>query len=140
MNLPLFSVADRPLDEAAVTALVTSAAAGGVVTFVGRVRDHARGRTVMALEYETYPEMAHSVFAQIAAEASGRFAIKQVAIHHRSGRLNVGEIAVIVAVSATHRGPAFAACEYIVDQLKTRAPIWKKEFSPDGAVWVEEHP
>lgn len=136
----LFSISDRPLDESAVTALVTSPDAGGVVTFVGRVRDHARGGAVTALEYEAYAQMAESVFAQLASEATERFAIKQVAIHHRSGRLVVGEIAVVVAVSAAHRGPAFSACEYIVDQLKSRAPIWKKEFSPEGAVWVEEHP
>jgi molybdopterin synthase catalytic subunit len=139
MSTP-FLVSGEPLAEHAVTALVTSPDAGGVVTFVGRVRDYARGRTVTALEYEAYAAMAESVFAQIAAEATARFAIKQVAIHHRSGKLTIGEIAVVVAVSAAHRGPAFSACEYIVDQLKTRAPIWKKEFGLDGAVWVEEHP
>jgi len=120
MSTP-FLVSGEPLAEHAVTALVTSPDAGGVVTFVGRVRDYARGRTVTALEYEAYAAMAESVFAQIAAEATARFA-------------------VVVAVSAAHRGPAFSACEYIVDQLKTRAPIWKKEFGLDGAVWVEEHP
>lgn len=135
-----FRVSGEPLQERAVTSLVTTPDAGGVVTFVGRVRDNARGHMVTALEYEAYPDMAESVFARIATEASERFDVKQVAIHHRSGRLTIGEIAVVVAVSAAHRGPAFSACEYVVDQLKTRAPIWKKEFSPDGDVWIEEHP
>ena len=137
---PRFGLSDQPLDEQAVTALVSSPDSGGVVTFVGRVRDHARGHAVIALEYEAYPEMAQTVFARIAAEAQARFAIKDVAIHHRIGRLVVGEIAVVVAVSSAHRGPAFSACEHVIDQLKSRAPIWKKEFSPDGAAWVEEHP
>ena len=136
----VFLVSADPIAEQTVTALVSTPDAGGVVTFVGRVRDNARGRSVTALEYEAYAEMAESVFAQIAAEASARFAIKQAAIHHRKGKLEIGEIAVVVAVAAAHRGPAFEACAYIVDQLKTRAPIWKKEFGADGAVWAEEHP
>jgi molybdopterin synthase catalytic subunit len=135
-----FSLTSEPLDEQAVTRAVSTPDAGGVVTFVGRVRDNAHGHTVEALEYEAYPEMAEAVFTQIAAEAQSRFAIKEVAIHHRSGRLLVGEPSVVIAVSAAHRGAAFQACEYVIDQLKARAPIWKKEFGPDGAVWVEEHP
>ena len=130
----------QPLDEHAVSALVSTPDAGGVVTFVGRVRDNARGREVVALEYDAYPEMAESVFAQIVAEAKSRFSIKDAAVHHRSGRLVVGEPAVVIAVSAAHRGAAFAACEYVIDQIKTRAPIWKKEIGPDGEAWVEEHP
>jgi molybdopterin synthase catalytic subunit len=132
-------LADR-LDEAAVTNLVAASGTGGVVTFVGRVRDNARGHAVNALEYEAYPEMAESVFAQIALEAKSRFEIYEVAIHHRTGRLQVGEPSVIIAVSAPHRGAAFQACEYAIDQLKARAPIWKKEFGPDGGIWVEERP
>jgi molybdopterin synthase catalytic subunit len=135
-----FAVLDGTLEEPAVTALVAEPGAGGVVTFVGRVRDNARGHAVDALEYQAYPEMAESVFAQIAAEAKERYAICDVAIHHRIGRLCVGEPSVIVAVAAPHRKAAFAGCEYVIDQLKRRAPIWKKEFGPGGAVWVEEHP
>jgi molybdopterin synthase catalytic subunit len=135
-----FEITGQPLDEPGVTRLVDQAGAGGVVSFVGRVRDNARGHAVDALEYEAYPEMAEAVFEKIAAEAKSQFAICDVAIHHRIGRLVVGEPSVVIAVSAAHRGAAFDACEYVIDQLKTRAPIWKKEFSPDGAIWVEERP
>ena len=135
-----FLLTSEPLDERPVTEMVSKPDAGGVVTFVGRVRDNARGRRVLALEYEAYPEMAESVFSQIAAEAATHYHIKDVAIHHRVGRLGIGDLAVVIAVSAAHRGAAFEACEYVIDQLKSRAPIWKKEFGPDGATWVEEHP
>jgi molybdopterin synthase catalytic subunit len=135
-----FSLTAQPLDERAVTQAVSTPDAGGVVTFVGRVRDNARGHAVQSLEYDAYPEMAEAVFAQIAAEAQSRYEIKEVAIHHRSGCLRVGEPSVVIAVSAPHRGAAFEACEYLIDQLKARAPIWKKEFGPDGAVWIEERP
>ncbi len=138
--MKLFAISADPLDEPAVTRAVTGTAAGGVVTFVGRVRDNARGHKVIGLEYDAYPEMAESVFAQIAAEAKSRFAISEVAIHHRYGRLEIGEPSVVIAVAAPHRGPAFDACRYAIDQLKARAPIWKKEFGPDGAVWVDDRP
>jgi molybdopterin synthase catalytic subunit len=135
-----FAIQTSCLDEPAVTALVGGSESGGVVTFVGRVRDNARGHKVNALEYEAYPEMAESVFAQIATEAKSQYAVTDVAVHHRVGRLEVGEPSVVIAVSAPHRGAAFQACEYVIDQLKARAPIWKKEFGPDGAVWVEDRP
>ncbi len=138
--MKLFSISSDSLDEPAVTRAVASTGAGGVVTFVGRVRDTARGHKVIALEYDAYPEMAEAIFAQIAAEAKSRFAISEVAIHHRYGRLEVGEPSVVVAVAAPHRSAAFEACRYAIDQLKTRAPIWKKEFGPDGAVWVDDRP
>jgi molybdopterin synthase catalytic subunit len=132
------SVTTEVLDERAIAGLVSADDAGGIVTFVGKVRDRARGRAVTRLEYDAYPEMVESVFAQIAAEAKSRFAIREVAVHHRLGPLSVGDAAVVVAVSAAHRGAAFDACEYIIDELKTRAPIWKKEYGPDGAAWVDE--
>ncbi len=136
----LFLLTSQPLDEPAVTAAVSSPDAGGVVTFVGRVRDNARGRQVVALEYEAYPEMAQEVFEKIATEAKERFSVREIAVHHRCGRLSIGEPAVVIAVSAAHRGAAFDACRYVIDQLKLRAPIWKKEFGPDGSIWVEENP
>ncbi len=138
--MKLFALSSTPLDEKGVSALVSGSGSGGVVTFVGRVRDHARGRSVSALEYEAYPEMVEAVFGAIAAEARQRFDVSAIAIHHRLGRLEVGEASVVIAVAAAHRSPAFEACRYAIDELKRRAPIWKKEFGPDGAFWVEERP
>lgn len=138
--MKLFALSSTPLDDKAVTALVSGSGSGGVVTFVGRVRDHARGRSVSALEYEAYPEMVEAVFAAIGTEAEQRFDVTAIAIHHRLGRLEVGEASVVIAVAAAHRSPAFEACRYAIDELKRRAPIWKKEFGPDGAFWVEDRP
>lgn len=138
--MKLLAITGEPLLERALSDAVAQEGAGGVVTFVGRVRSFARGHDVVALEYEAYPEMAEAVFERIVAEAKSSFAVSEVAIHHRIGRLTVGEPSVVIAVSAAHRGPAFDACRYVIDQLKARAPIWKKEFSPDGAVWVDERP
>jgi len=135
-----FLLTADPLDEHAVAAQLESDGAGAVVTFVGRVRAHSRGRDVTKLEYEAYPEMAEKVFAQIADEIRARGGVIDVAIHHRVGTLQVGEISVVIAVSAEHRSPAFDACHYAIDRLKQIAPIWKKEHSPDGAVWVEDRP
>jgi MoaE-MoaD fusion protein len=135
-----FALTAAALDERAIEALVDTDGAGAVVTFVGRVRAHSRGRDVTKLEYEAYPEMVETVFAQIADEIRARGPVIDVAIHHRTGTLAVGEISVVVAVSAAHRAQAFDACRYAIDRLKQIAPIWKKEHSPDGAVWVEERP
>src|SRR5579863_9356213 len=124
--MKLLAICAEPLDETAVTRLVATAGSGGVVTFVGRVRDRARGHDVSALEYEAYPEMAEAVFASIAVEAKTKYEVGEIAIHHRTGRLLVGEPSVIIAVGAAHRGPAFDACHYVIDELKRLAPIWKK--------------
>jgi molybdopterin synthase catalytic subunit len=137
---PHFLLTADPLDERAVATQLECDGAGAIVTFVGRVRAHSRGRDVTKLEYEAYPEMAEKVFAQIADEVRERGGIIDVAIHHRVGMLGVGEISVVIAVSAAHRSPAFDACHYAIDRLKQIAPIWKKEHSPDGAVWVEDRP
>lgn len=135
-----FRLTASPLDERAVASLVDADGAGAVVTFAGRVRARSRGRDVTELEYEAYPEMAERVFAQIADEIRGRGPVIDIAIHHRTGTLAVGEISVVIAVSAAHRAEAFDACRYAIDRLKQIAPIWKKEHSPDGAVWVEDRP
>lgn len=135
-----FLLTADPIDEHAVASHLESDGAGAIVTFVGRVRAHSRGRDVTKLEYEAYPEMAETVFAQIADEIRARGGIIDVAIHHRVGTLRVGEVSVVIAVSAAHRSPAFDACHYAIDRLKQIAPIWKKEHSSDGAVWVEDRP
>ena len=135
-----FKLTGDALDERAVAALVDTDGAGAVVTFVGRVRGRSRGRDVTKLEYEAYPEMVEGVFAQIADEIRKNGEVIDVAIHHRTGALGVGEVSVVVAVSAAHRAQAFDACRYAIDRLKQIAPIWKKEHSPEGAVWVDDRP
>ncbi|HEX6544483.1 MAG TPA: molybdenum cofactor biosynthesis protein MoaE [Ktedonobacterales bacterium] len=129
-----------PLDDAAVRALVreaTHASDGGVVTFEGVVRDHARGKRIRYLEYDAYPEMAEERMAAIAAEVEQRWQTDHVAIVHRIGRLEIGECSVVVVVACPHRAEAFEACRYAIDTLKTTVPIWKKEVAEDGEEWVE---
>jgi molybdopterin synthase catalytic subunit/molybdopterin converting factor small subunit len=133
-------LSDRPLDSAAVSARVEGPGMGGIVVFVGAVRDRARGREIRHLEYEAYPGMAEREMERIADEAAGRWQGARVAIAHRTGRLEIGDVAVVVAAAAPHRAEAFAACRYAIDTLKERVPIWKKEFATDGEYWVEEHP
>jgi molybdopterin synthase catalytic subunit len=113
---------------------------GGIVTFIGAVRDHARGHAIRHLEYEAYPEMAVREMEKIADEAARRWPDARVAIGHRSGHLEIGEIAVVVAAAAPHRAEAFAACRFAIDTLKQTVPIWKKEFSVDGEHWVDDRP
>jgi molybdopterin synthase catalytic subunit len=136
---PLCTLSDLPLDVGAVVRRVTGPDAGGVVTFVGTVRDHARGRSIRHLEYEAYPGMAEREMEGIAEEAARQWPGARVAMAHRTGRLDVGEIAVVVAAAAPHRAEAFAAARYAIDTLKARVPIWKKEVAEDGEYWVEEH-
>jgi molybdopterin synthase catalytic subunit len=135
-----FVLTNEPLDEIAVARLVEHVGVGAVVTFAGRVREYARDHEVLRLEYEAYPEMVEAKFESIAREAREKFKIVDIAIHHRIGSLEVGDVSVVIAVSAPHRGAAFDACRYAIDRLKRIAPIWKKEFTPDGAVWVEDRP
>ena len=112
----------------------------GVVTFVGAVRDHARGRTIRHLEYEAYPPMAIAEMERICDAARQRWAGVRVAIAHRVGHLEVGDLAVVVVAAAPHRAEAFEACRYAIDTLKETVPIWKKEVAADGAYWVDDHP
>lgn len=113
--------------------------AGGVCVFVGVVRNENRGKRVTLLEYEAYPEMAEAKMLEIAREADRRFGPLRIAMHHRVGRLAVGEDAVVIAVAAGHRDAAFAACRFAIDRLKEAVPIWKREHTDDGAVWLEPH-
>lgn len=131
-----FRVTDEPLQPEAIRAAVADPQAGAIVTFIGTTRNHARGRTVRYLEYEAYAEAAEACFAQIAAEIADRWGIEHVAIVHRTGRVDVGEASVVIAVASPHRAEAFAACAYAIDRLKQIAPIWKKEVYDDGEVWV----
>ncbi len=133
------TISDAPLDEAEVCARVEGPDAGGVVSFVGRVRDHARGHEIEHLEYEAYPAMAEKEMEKIADEAASRWPGTRVAIAHRVGRLEIGDAAVVVAAASAHRGEAFEACRFAIDTLKITVPIWKREVATDGAYWVDDH-
>lgn len=109
---------------------------GAVVTFVGRVRNHSRGKTVAYLEYDAYIPMAERIIGSIERDAAERWGV-DVAIQHRLGRLELGEASVVVCVGAPHRAEAFEACRYCIDTLKETVPIWKKEVCPDGSFWIE---
>jgi MoaE-MoaD fusion protein len=133
---PKIAVSAAPLSLADVLAAVDGADQGGIVTFTGTVRRHGQLPRVARLEYEAYGPMAVEVLAGIATEIEREWLGARVAIHHRTGTLVVGEIAVVIAASAPHRAEAFEACRAAIERLKQRAPIWKKEIGEDGAVWV----
>lgn len=132
----MFRIQDTPLSLEAVVAAVSDVGQGGLVTFTGMVRDHSKGKTVTRLDYEAYGEMAQKQLARIADEATRKWPGTRVAIAHRVGTLRPGDLAVVIAVSAPHRKEAFRACEHVIDRLKEDVPIWKKEFTGDGEVWV----
>jgi molybdopterin synthase catalytic subunit len=113
---------------------------GAVVIFDGIVRNHSRGRRTLFLEYESYESMAVAQLHELASEAANRFAIRNVAIVHRLGRLEIGESSVLIAVFSAHRAAAFDACRWLIDALKRTVPIWKKEYFEDGAVWADGEP
>ena len=119
---------------------VTEASCGGIVTFVGTVRNSTQNKEVTQLDFSTYKPMAIKEMQKIADLALKKFKIKKIAIHHAEGILQIGDIPVIIAVSAPHRKAAFDACEFAIDTLKKTVPIWKKEHFSDGEVWVNAHP
>lgn len=131
-----FALTDEPIDPGALLDRVRRPAAGALDLFVGIVRNHNDGRDVLRLQYEAYPEMVEKVGEGILSEAIERFDILGAAALHRTGTLEIGDVAVAVAVSAAHRDAAFCACRYIIDRIKDDAPIWKKEFYPESAEWV----
>jgi len=133
------TISELPLDEAEVASRVEGPDAGGVVSFIGRVRNHARGHTIEHLEYEAYPAMAEKEMEKIVDEAAEKWPGTRVAIAHRIGRLEIGDAAVIVIAASAHRGEAFDACEFAIDTLKVTVPIWKREVATDGAYWVDDH-
>ena len=136
-STPFFIVTNKPLDPAPLVAQVGAPDMGAVVTFAGIVRNNFGGRPTAYLEYEAYEPMAESVLGQLAADARAQWGTGAIAIHHRTGRLEIGETAVLIVVAAPHRHEAFAAAEQIMDRIKQVAPIWKKEVWADGASeWV----
>ena len=133
------TVGPGPIDPAALIANVSGAQCGAVVLFLGTVRDHSEGKVgVTHLEYEAYDDVVETKIDEIVAEARSKWDLESVAVIHRVGSLQVGEISVAVAVGSGHRDEAFVAGRYVIDELKSRVPIWKKEHWPGGAEWVRE--
>lgn len=135
-----FLVTAAPLDARAITAEVSRPEAGAVVLFHGVVRNHNLGRRVHYLEYEAYPPLAERTMREIATEVRQAWDVFEVAIHHRTGRLEIGETSLLIAVSSAHRAAAFEACHACVDRVKQRVPVWKKEVWEGGESWIEGTP
>jgi molybdopterin synthase catalytic subunit/molybdopterin converting factor small subunit len=131
-----FRLSDEPLSLEAVVDEVRSDQAGAIATFIGTTRVESRGRTVQRLDYEAYEGMAEQVMAEIAGELKGRYDILEIAIHHKTGRVEIGEASVVIAVSAKHRQDALAACKDAIDTLKQQVPLWKKEVYEGGEEWI----
>jgi len=131
-----FEVTAAVLSVDQLVAEVATPAAGAVVTFAGLVRDHHQGRRVVALEYEAYPELAARELQALSAAVAAKYALQGIGIRHRTGRLAIGEISVVIAVAAPHRAAAFAACAEALDLLKATVPVWKKEWYADGSSWL----
>ena len=132
-----FSLHEAPLDAQRLRAALAHPGCGACVSFEGAVRDHNEGHSVRRLEYEAFAALALREGARILAEARTRFGLERAYCAHRVGALQIGELAVWVGVSAAHRGEAFEACRYIIDEIKHRVPIWKKEYYADGdSGWV----
>jgi molybdopterin synthase catalytic subunit len=132
-----FEITAEPLDPRPIAEAVRRDASGAVVVFLGVVRDNSMGRRVLYLEYDAYPEMATQVMRRIAEEAAARWPLTGVAMRHRTGRLEIGETSLVIAVSSPHRAEAFAACHHLIDRFKEVVPIWKKEVWEGGEVWIE---
>lgn len=133
-------IVETPIDVPAILAAVGSPRAGAIDMFVGTVRDHSGGKSVQRLEYSAYLPMATKIMEDIETDIRSRWNVESVAMVHRIGMLLVGEVAVVTAVSSSHRREAFEACRYAIDRVKLLVPIWKKEFSDAGTAWVDgEH-
>jgi molybdopterin synthase catalytic subunit len=137
----MIKITAEPIDYVAVTDLVRSPLAGAVCTFLGTVREFTGDRRTVALAYESYPEMALKKMAELEEEARGRWPVIELALVHRVGNLELGEVSVAVAVSCPHRHESFEACRWLIDSLKQVVPIWKKEIWADGnEEWVHPGP
>ena len=131
-----FQLVDGPLDIAAVLSEVEDPEAGAVASFVGTVRRRSRDRDVQYLEYEAFEEMAEPMLVRLGDELTAKHGLTRVAIHHRVGRVEIGEASVVIAVSAAHRAAALEACREAIDTLKGTIPLWKKEVYADGEEWI----
>jgi len=131
-------ITDAPIEAAAVLAAIGASTDGAAAMFLGTVRDHNDGRRVTGLEYDVYRPMAERVLREIADAAGARWQTDRIAAVHRVGRLDIGETSVAIAVSTPHRADAFDACRYIIEEIKTRLPVWKRELYADGeTMWLD---
>lgn len=137
---PLVKIVHEKIDPHQIVPPLERPEDGGIVMFDGIVRDNSRGRRTLYLDYEAYESMALKEMSGLAAQAMEKFKIRNVAIVHRLGRLQIGESSVFIAVFSAHRAAAFEACRWIIDTLKKTVPIWKKEYFEDGAVWADGEP
>ncbi len=131
---------DFSVEDEVARVRASSARIGGIVAFLGTARDFSRGHDVAELFYEHYPGMAEKKLGEIRARALAQFDVIEASILHRTGRIPLGGNIVLIVVGASHRKEAFAACAWMIDELKRITPIWKRETTPEGLVWVEEHP
>jgi molybdopterin synthase catalytic subunit len=136
----MIKITEKPIDVQKVIDTACSLGAGAIDVFIGTVRNNAHGKSVVWLEYEAYEAMAVAEIRKIIDEASHRWPLLGWAVSHRIGTLKPGEVSVVVAVSTPHRRESFAACQFIIDTLKEKAPIWKKEHFQDGEEWVSARP
>ena len=136
----LYHLVREPIDMAALARHVRSPEDGAIVTFDGFVRNQSHNRATLYLDYEAYESMALEQMNSLAAQALSQFQIRDVAIVHRLGRLQIGEASVLIAVASAHRAAAFEACRWLIDTLKKKVPIWKKEYFEDGAIWADGEP
>ena len=132
-----FSITDEPIESRALENEVRGDGDGAIVTFSGVVRDHCGDVATDHLVYEAYPEMAERKMAEIGEDVQKRWPIGGLVIVHRVGRVEIGEVSGVIAVSSPHRAEAFEACRFAIDRLKETVPIWKKEVGPDGQFWTE---
>ncbi len=132
----MIEITHEKIDLDSILAKTDNPAAGGVALFIGRLRNHANGKKVEKMEYHGYEKMMQSELEKIAAEARAEWPVRELAIVHRLGMQYVGDTSVVIAVSCDHRAEAFEACRFIIDTLKKKVPVWKKEYRSDGAEWV----
>jgi len=137
MPVPQVAVTPESLDCNALAAMVDANGDGAVVTFAGLVRDHNQGRQVQFLEYEAYEPLAIRALQRIVDEARELWPGARIAVHHRLGRLEIGEASIVIAAASVHRADAFAACRYTIERVKQIVPIWKREHFNGGDVWLE---
>jgi MoaE-MoaD fusion protein len=139
-RMPRAAIVREPIDTTSILKAIKRAEDGAAAVFEGIVRNHTRGRRTLYLEYEAYEEMALKQMEELAGRALSEFKIRDVAIVHRMGRLEIGETSVVIVVASAHRAAAFDACRWLIDTLKRSVPVWKKEHFEDGAVWADGEP